>query len=606
MNIYETKQGGGTPAGIMFTSDQQKWIDQKNAEASAFAASGKTPAALLDKNGNTLQAGLSYVVSAEPVMVDNTIQVPIYITNTGSQFAPGNCTFAITFDPNLLQFASLTGSDKNIFSGSNVVGDTVFGGTNSHGYDAAYSAPSQYATNPVSNVRSIEISYDGFTRPIGVNVPTSKTYIGTLVFNKTSDEVTEYDFSWYKSTAVLTTTGLNVTDNGTFEVIQPVNIVRSAMIVSPNGGEDLSAGHLYQISWTKPTSNATVNIEYSADNGLTWNQITSSPIDIMTQSYNWMTPVIRTTQALVRLVNSQTGIEVDRSDAVFTIMPSPAIITRPSASDPVYIGSTKDVIKWTVDDPTNIRFEFSSDNMNSWTPVTASVSSVTSQVAWTIPSVNTANAYVRMLNATTGEVMAISDEFRILAGSLNLTTPRSGDVLNAGKQTAIRWTSANVSMFDLQLSTDCGSTWVTIATDVYAVKLNYPWNISNANTKCAIIRAIYSGNANLEYSRTPAFTITPMTGVIDGSNGLITVESPVPNPFNFETNINFSVADDENVTITVYNSTGIKVATLAENQLYSSGNYTVTFNGKDFAQGMYFIHFNIGLNSEIREAVLVK
>jgi hypothetical protein len=287
-------------------------------------------------------------------------------------------------------------------------------------------------------------------------------------------------------------------------------------------------------------------------------------------------------------------------------MPSPAIITRPSASDPVYIGSTKDVIKWTVDDPTNIRFEFSSDNMNSWTPVTASVSSVTSQVAWTIPSVNTANAYVRMLNATTGEVMAISDEFRILAGSLNLTTPRSGDVLNAGKQTAIRWTSANVSMFDLQLSTDCGSTWVTIATDVYAVKLNYPWNISNANTKCAIIRAIYSGNANLEYSRTPAFTITSMTGVIDGSNGLITVESPVPNPFNFETNINFSVADDENVTITVYNSTGIKVATLAENQLYSSGNYTVTFNGKDFAQGMYFIHFNIGLNSEIREAVLVK
>ncbi|MCX6154781.1 MAG: T9SS type A sorting domain-containing protein [Candidatus Kapabacteria bacterium] len=592
INLWSSvNQGGNGSSAIILSATDKKWADERNADVAAFMNSGAKKAALQKENASVM-AGLSYKVSAEPVMKDNTVEIALYITNTGSKFAPGNCTFAINFDPNTLKFNSLVGAEKNIFSNVGLA------------YNQAYSAPKPTAESPVTNVRSIEIDYDGFKRPVGVNVPSNQTYLGTLVFDKIG-EATEYAFNWFKSTAVLTTDGIDVTKDGTFDVIPSLNPVRNITITSPNGGENFRANTIYPISWTKSSSAAIVNLEFSADAGKTWNKINSTPIDIMSQVYTWTTPNVKTTEALVRLVNNATGVEIDRCDAVFTIMPVPAQITRPVSADPIYVGGSKDVIKWAIDDVTSVRFEFSSDNMASWTSVSAAVNSSSKQVNWTVPSVNSKFAYVRMIKVATGEVLAISEKFRILAGTLSLTAPTSGAILPANKQTTVTWKFNNVSKFDLQLSNDCGNTWVTFATGVYAVKANYPWLVANVNTTCAFVRAIYSGDPELEYSRTAKFSITGAKDVNDPVSG-VDVENARPNPFSTSTNVNFYVGQDANVSVTVYNSTGMKVATLVDNKLFASGNYSVTLDGTELPQGMYFIHFNIGTMSEVRQAVLVK
>lgn len=60
-----------------------------------------------------------------------------------------------------------------------------------------------------------------------------------------------------------------------------------------------------------------------------------------------------------------------------------------------------------------------------------------------------------------------------------------------------------------------------------------------------------------------------------------------PNPFNPSTEISFSVPQNSDVTIKIYDLTGKEVSTLVKG-FYEKGKYSVPFNGSNFASGVYF------------------
>jgi hypothetical protein len=60
-----------------------------------------------------------------------------------------------------------------------------------------------------------------------------------------------------------------------------------------------------------------------------------------------------------------------------------------------------------------------------------------------------------------------------------------------------------------------------------------------------------------------------------------------PNPFNPTTKINFDLPFDSKVTMKVFDLTGREIATLV-NDIQMAGYYTVTFDGKGIASGVYF------------------
>jgi len=60
-----------------------------------------------------------------------------------------------------------------------------------------------------------------------------------------------------------------------------------------------------------------------------------------------------------------------------------------------------------------------------------------------------------------------------------------------------------------------------------------------------------------------------------------------PNPFNPTTNIEFAIAKDSHVKISVYNTLGEEVAILV-NELKSVGTYRAMFNGKGLPSGIYY------------------
>lgn len=78
-----------------------------------------------------------------------------------------------------------------------------------------------------------------------------------------------------------------------------------------------------------------------------------------------------------------------------------------------------------------------------------------------------------------------------------------------------------------------------------------------------------------------------------------------PNPFNPVTNINFSIASREKVTITVYDMLGKVVENLV-NDIYDSGNYTISFNGSNLGSGIYFYKISAGKFIDVKKMTLLK
>lgn len=60
-----------------------------------------------------------------------------------------------------------------------------------------------------------------------------------------------------------------------------------------------------------------------------------------------------------------------------------------------------------------------------------------------------------------------------------------------------------------------------------------------------------------------------------------------PNPFNPSTDISFSVPQNANVTIKLYDVSGKEIETVAQGY-FDKGKYSISFNGSNLASGVYF------------------
>ena len=91
------------------------------------------------------------------------------------------------------------------------------------------------------------------------------------------------------------------------------------IVLSPNGGENISAAGNYTITWKKIEGTQTdyVIIEYSLDNGQTWQKIGQPP---NTGWFDWHSlPHINSDACLIRISDLNNTLISDTSDKVFSI-----------------------------------------------------------------------------------------------------------------------------------------------------------------------------------------------------------------------------------------------------------------------------------------------
>ena len=98
---------------------------------------------------------------------------------------------------------------------------------------------------------------------------------------------------------------------------------------------------------------------------------------------------------------------------------------------------------------------------------------------------------------------------------------------------------------------------------------------------------IYAFSKYLQSDYSPSIEVNTPVSVDDEE--IITdykISQNYPNPFNPATKINFEVPEESSVSIEIFNSLGEKVANLVNDE-FSSGRYTIVFEGKNLSSGIY-------------------
>ena len=161
--------------------------------------------------------------------------------------------------------------------------------------------------------------------------------------------------------------------------------------------------------------------------------------------------------------------------------------------------------------------------------------------------------------------------------------------------------------------------------DVLFIKTN---SVGNVSTVCQDSMSFqvrpgqWSGNCQRSVVPLAEITVTPVVtnpvpalrsfcGSLTGVNGNTEIVSEYklkqnyPNPFNPTTKIEFSVPENGNVTVKVYDLSGKLVKTLMNNYVMS-GSHSVDFNGDGLSSGIYLYELKAEGFTETKKMMLIK
>ncbi len=285
--------------------------------------------------------------------------------------------------------------------------------------------------------------------------------------------------------------------------------INKLMLTYPNGGEYLQSGMSYNITWTSSIV-GNVKIEYSLDNGITWNNIISS-IAANLGSYNWVVPTnLSSTQAIIKVTDLNNPLVKDSSDAPFKI--GDVNITNIVGGEYLQTGTIKTINFITTNSINRVNIEYTLDGIT-WLPIANDILASLGSVNWNIGDIAASStAKIRISDAQSSlAIKKVTNNFNVVR--LNLIYPNGGELLQAGKNININWEgSTQIPFVNIYYSTDNGISWSVIANNVASAGNTsnmYNWSIpSNVASENSLIRIEATVNNNIKTISLNKFTIS--------------------------------------------------------------------------------------------------
>ncbi|MEQ9466757.1 MAG: T9SS type A sorting domain-containing protein [Ekhidna sp.] len=317
----------------------------------------------------------------------------------------------------------------------------------------------------------------------------------------------------------------------TFEV-DP--LAASILVVDPNGGETLTVGDTYEITWTDAGIPGTdlIEIRWSSDGGDNYSIIADGIFSMFDGSYNWTVPNNPGANNLIQIANTTQAV-TDESDAAFTIdaaAPSITVLT-PNGGETLTVGDSYE-INWTEENTPGtdlIEIRLSMDGGDNYSIIADGIFSMfNGSYDWTIPNNPGSNNLIQIANTT----QAIADEsdaaFTIEAApvpSITLLAPNGGETLSVGNVYEISWTEQNIpgtDLIEIRLSTDGGDNYSIIADGIFSMfEGSYNWTVPDnigtnnriqiANTSQAVADAS-DGVFTIQAAPSPSVTVLTPNG----------------------------------------------------------------------------------------------
>lgn len=336
--------------------------------------------------------------------------------------------------------------------------------------------------------------------------------------------------------------------NAVFSIVNP-----SISIVEPIAGASLSGCSKTSIRWTSSGTSPYVNIYYSADNGLTWNQIANSVLNFSgNNTFEWNCPDVASNKYLLKVVDVYTATTVGNSGSFEVVKSGEAQlkVLSPNGGDSLKTGARVN-LTWTSDGASDkVNISYSGDAGMTWSsPITVPN---TGKYLWTVPTTASSKALVKITDVQNDCVVDLSDAaFNIVAAPFILVTfpNASSDTLYTYNNRTITWTSGNVpGEVKIHYSPDLGATWKLI-TSYASNSGSYYWSVPDTiSHKCLIKVSSYASNTDLFDVSDAPFTITNPVYTVTLPNGGETVNGCT------STNINWKSKGGTSAVFVYYSS----------------------------------------------------
>jgi RHS repeat-associated protein len=291
------------------------------------------------------------------------------------------------------------------------------------------------------------------------------------------------------------------------------------MVTYPNGGEALTVGSVYEITWTSVGTVGDLKIEYSTDNGTSWTEIIAATEN--DGNYEWTVPDNPSDNCMIRVSEADDGDPSDVSDAVFSIVPisSTLTVTSPNGGEILTAGSTHEITWTSTGTINNVVIEYSTDSGFSWTTIITSTTNDGSH-DWTVPDTPSNisdNCLVKIsMDDEDKNPFDVSDAvFSIVSSSsetIIVTSPNGGEGLLIGSLHEITWTSTGtINSVMIEYSTTNGSTWKNIIKSTENDGI-YEWEVpDDPSTDCLVRISGMDGDENPSDESDALFSIVSET-----------------------------------------------------------------------------------------------
>jgi Secretion system C-terminal sorting domain/PKD-like domain len=411
----------------------------------------------------------------------------------------------------------------------------------------------QYITWNTTGVTTLALQYttdNGLTWTNIGNFPAVNTYCNWITPATATNQVRirgyniESTIDRDSSTSLFSVTTLPAINNdkykgGSYDGYKMCSSLSDTIkVLTPNGGEVLNPTSNVNITWSFRNID-NVKIEYTTDNGLTWNLIaTNIPVDV--QKYTWTVPNIPSTQCLIKITALDRPL-YDISDAVFTINSAFVHLTYPNGGES-FGTSTGQYIEWEYNSVTTVNLEYSTNNGVTWTSI-GTAPAANKYANW-IPPTTISNQYLlRVSDNSVPSLLDISDaNFSVVsvptinldkykggsydgysmansyADSIKVTSPNGGELWTSASNRTITWTYNNVDNISIEYSLNDGITWTMLAANLPASQLSYSWTIPTTPSNLCRIR-IKDLSRNLQDISDAAFIIPTAYVQITYPNG---------------------------------------------------------------------------------------
>ena len=273
---------------------------------------------------------------------------------------------------------------------------------------------------------------------------------------------------------------------------------QSVDLLSPNGGENWSAGSIQAIQWSYSNINF-VKLEYSIDGGLNYTSIVSS-YNASANIFYWTVPPGQSSNCIVK-ISDFSNIVSDQSDNQFTISNAPYINLTALNGGEILTPGLDTLITW-VDFSTSstVKIEYSGNNGLNWILIVDNYPNSNSFL-WTIPNTPSNNCLIKVSDAQDNTVADSSNAvFYIvpLSSPISVISPNGGESWPVGYQQTIQWSASNVTNIKIEISYDNGVIWNVIENSYPAADGFYIWTaVAPGATSTAKVKISDAQNASI-------------------------------------------------------------------------------------------------------------